>query len=273
MFCMVTLIASCIHIYAFGYMHDELHDVTDHEVTLADGQHLHRRGRFHRFFQYLSLFSFRMLGIVHRRQPGDGVRVLGTGGHLLLLPDRLLHRAAEREHGRQQGVHRQSRRRLRHDHRPDGALVDAGHVHLRRHERRRRQRVAGHLQPAPRQREQLQARPARRHDRLRSSRPSGGRRRSPRRAIRPLRSPRLVSRLRADTGQPWGHWLLFVAGRRHLLRLRRQERAVPAARVAARRDGRPDARLRPGPLGHDGRRRRVPGRPRSIRSSRPKCCW
>ena len=31
MFCMVTLIASCIHVYAFGYMHDELHDVTDHE--------------------------------------------------------------------------------------------------------------------------------------------------------------------------------------------------------------------------------------------------
>jgi NADH-quinone oxidoreductase subunit L len=64
MFCMVTLIASCIHIYAVGYMHDELHDVTDHEVTLANGEHLHRRGRFHRFFQYFSLFSFSMLGIV-----------------------------------------------------------------------------------------------------------------------------------------------------------------------------------------------------------------
>jgi NADH:ubiquinone oxidoreductase subunit 5 (subunit L)/multisubunit Na+/H+ antiporter MnhA subunit len=63
MFSMVTLIASCIHIYALGYMHDELHDVVDHEVTLSDGQHLHRRGRFHRFFQYFSLFSFSMLGI------------------------------------------------------------------------------------------------------------------------------------------------------------------------------------------------------------------
>ena len=94
MFCMVTLIASCIHFYAIGYMHDELHDVTDHEVTLADGHHLHRPGRFHRFFQYLSLFCFSMLGIVHRRQPGDGVRVLGAGGHLLVFPDRLLHRAA-----------------------------------------------------------------------------------------------------------------------------------------------------------------------------------
>ncbi len=63
MFCMVTLIASCIHIYAVGYMHDELHDVIDHEVTLSNGEHLHRRGRFHRFFQYFSLFSFSMLGI------------------------------------------------------------------------------------------------------------------------------------------------------------------------------------------------------------------
>ncbi len=63
MFSMVTLIASCVHIYAFGYMHDELHDYTDHEVHLLNGEHLHRRGRFHRFFQYLSLFSFSMLGI------------------------------------------------------------------------------------------------------------------------------------------------------------------------------------------------------------------
>jgi NADH-quinone oxidoreductase subunit L len=64
MFVMVTFIATCIHFYSFGYMHEELHEVTDHEVTLADGHHLHRRGRFHRFFQYLSLFCFSMLGLV-----------------------------------------------------------------------------------------------------------------------------------------------------------------------------------------------------------------
>lgn len=64
MFVMVTLIATCIHFYATGYMHDELSDVTDHEVRLADGRHLHRPGRFHRFFQYLSLFCFSMLGLV-----------------------------------------------------------------------------------------------------------------------------------------------------------------------------------------------------------------
>jgi NADH-quinone oxidoreductase subunit L len=65
MFAMVTLIASCIHFYATGYMHDELHDITDHEVVLADGSHLHRHGRFYRFFQYLSLFCFSMLGLVY----------------------------------------------------------------------------------------------------------------------------------------------------------------------------------------------------------------
>ena len=64
MFCMVTFIASCIHFYALGYMHEELEDVTDHEVTLSDGSHLTRPGRFHRFFQYMSLFCFSMLGLV-----------------------------------------------------------------------------------------------------------------------------------------------------------------------------------------------------------------
>jgi NADH-quinone oxidoreductase subunit L len=64
MFVMVTIIATSIHFYSFGYMHEELDEVTDHEVTLADGHHLHRRGRFYRFFQYLSLFCFSMLGLV-----------------------------------------------------------------------------------------------------------------------------------------------------------------------------------------------------------------
>ena len=64
MFVVVTFIATCIHVYASGYMHDELHDVTDHEVHLSSGGHLHRPGRFSRFFQALSLFCFSMLGIV-----------------------------------------------------------------------------------------------------------------------------------------------------------------------------------------------------------------
>jgi proton-translocating NADH-quinone oxidoreductase chain L len=64
MFVVVTLIATCIHVYASGYMHDELHPVTDAEVHLASGEQFTRDGRFHRFFQALSLFCFSMLGIV-----------------------------------------------------------------------------------------------------------------------------------------------------------------------------------------------------------------
>lgn len=64
MFCMVTLIATCIHFYAMGYMHDELHPITDNEVHLSNGHSLKRPGRFPRFFQSLSLFCFSMLGLV-----------------------------------------------------------------------------------------------------------------------------------------------------------------------------------------------------------------
>jgi len=65
MFCMVTLIATCIHIFAMGYMADELtEDYVDHFAHTADGKHVHRPGRYYRFFSYLSLFCFSMLGLV-----------------------------------------------------------------------------------------------------------------------------------------------------------------------------------------------------------------
>ena len=64
MFVMVSFIATLIHIYSFGYMHEELHEVEDSQVPLADGSTLRRPGRFPRFFQYLSLFGFSMLGLV-----------------------------------------------------------------------------------------------------------------------------------------------------------------------------------------------------------------
>ncbi|GAB4130409.1 NADH-quinone oxidoreductase subunit L [Thermopirellula anaerolimosa] len=63
MFLMVGFIATCIHVYSFGYMHEELHDVHDGEVRGDDGAPLVRPGRFHRFFQFLSLFCFSMLGL------------------------------------------------------------------------------------------------------------------------------------------------------------------------------------------------------------------
>ncbi len=65
MFLMVTLIATCIHVFAIGYMSDELtEDYVDHQVHTSDGGHFHRPGRFYRFFSYMSLFCFSMLGLV-----------------------------------------------------------------------------------------------------------------------------------------------------------------------------------------------------------------
>jgi NADH-quinone oxidoreductase subunit L len=64
MFTMVTFIATCIHLFAIGYMKDELtEEYEDHQVHTRHG-HFSRPGRFHRFFAYLSLFCFSMLGLV-----------------------------------------------------------------------------------------------------------------------------------------------------------------------------------------------------------------
>jgi NADH-quinone oxidoreductase subunit L len=65
MYMMVTLIATCIHVFAIGYMSDELtEEYVDHNAHTADGKHVHRPGRFYRFFSYMSLFCFSMLGLV-----------------------------------------------------------------------------------------------------------------------------------------------------------------------------------------------------------------
>jgi NADH-quinone oxidoreductase subunit L len=82
MFVMVTFIATLIHLFSIGYMSEELSDtVEDHHVTghhhhalgvghedLSEhahhGGHYTRRGRFGRFFMYLSLFCFSMLNLV-----------------------------------------------------------------------------------------------------------------------------------------------------------------------------------------------------------------
>jgi len=64
MFVMVTFIATLIHLFSIGYMSDELKTmVEDHEVHTAHG-HYERRGRFGRFFMYLSLFCFSMLNLL-----------------------------------------------------------------------------------------------------------------------------------------------------------------------------------------------------------------
>jgi NADH-quinone oxidoreductase subunit L len=64
MFVMVTFISSLIFLFSMGYMSEELAPVVeDHQVHTAGG-HLHRRGRYSRFFMYLSLFCFSMLNLV-----------------------------------------------------------------------------------------------------------------------------------------------------------------------------------------------------------------
>ena len=61
---MVTFVATFIHVFSIGYMSEELEPiVADHQVPTQEG-HLHRRGRFGRFFLYLSLFCFSMLNLV-----------------------------------------------------------------------------------------------------------------------------------------------------------------------------------------------------------------
>jgi NADH-quinone oxidoreductase subunit L len=64
MFVMVTLVATLIHIFSIGYMSEELREVVeDHQVHTMGG-HLHRRGRFGRFFMFLALFCFSMLNLI-----------------------------------------------------------------------------------------------------------------------------------------------------------------------------------------------------------------
>jgi NADH-quinone oxidoreductase subunit L len=64
MFLMVTLIATLIHVFSVGYMGEELQPVVeDHQVHTEDG-HLRRRGRFGRFFLFMSLFCFSMLNLI-----------------------------------------------------------------------------------------------------------------------------------------------------------------------------------------------------------------
>jgi NADH-quinone oxidoreductase subunit L len=65
MFAMVTFVAMLIHLFSAGYMAEEANPrVEDHQVHGEDGGHYVRRGRFSRFFMYLSLFCFSMLNLV-----------------------------------------------------------------------------------------------------------------------------------------------------------------------------------------------------------------
>src|SRR5207249_1642340 len=76
MFAMVTFIATLIHVFALGYMGDEANETVEdhhavvHEETVdahghhGDHAHFRRRGRYGRFFLFMSLFCFSMLNLV-----------------------------------------------------------------------------------------------------------------------------------------------------------------------------------------------------------------
>ncbi|QEL17034.1 NADH-quinone oxidoreductase subunit L [Limnoglobus roseus] len=55
---MVTVVGTLIFLFSLGYMKDEQAEVEDHHA------HVRRRGRFGRFYLYLSLFAFSMLNIL-----------------------------------------------------------------------------------------------------------------------------------------------------------------------------------------------------------------
>ena len=73
-FTMVTVIGTLIFVFSLGYMKDETQKVVESEPLAASHeahnehhakpQAAHRRGRFGRFFLYLSLFCFSMLNLV-----------------------------------------------------------------------------------------------------------------------------------------------------------------------------------------------------------------
>ena len=83
-----------------------------------------------------------------------------------------------------------------------------------------------------------------------------------RRSARPVTARSTSSRSTRPASSPKvGHTLRDVDRARAAARDHRQVGSVPAAHVAARRDGRPDAGVGADPRGHDGRRRRLPRRP------------
>ncbi len=110
MLVVVTTVGACVQIYSLGYMKDD--------------------PRFSRFFAYLSLFLFSMLGSRAGQQLLHDLHLLGAGRRDLLPPDRLLVRKEERGRCRQEGVHHHPHRRSRLHHRPDADRHLLWHVQL-----------------------------------------------------------------------------------------------------------------------------------------------
>ena len=194
MLLVVSVIGMLVHYYSIGYMHGD--------------------GGYYRFFAYLNLFMFTMFMLIL----ANNYLLLFLGWEGVGLCSYLLicfwfHKKSASA-GRQEGLHRQPRGRLRlHAGRCSLIFVTFGTLQF-----------TGVFAAACRA-----TSPRHRH----------------------LDLPAAVHR-------------------RH-----GQERPVPAARLAARRHGGPDAGQRPDPRRHHGQRRRLHGRPqlpaRSATRTRP--CW
>jgi NADH-quinone oxidoreductase subunit L len=63
-FPLIAGVATCVILYAGAYMDDELRPVIDEHATGEDDGPVRRPGRYARFFQFLCLFCFSMLGLV-----------------------------------------------------------------------------------------------------------------------------------------------------------------------------------------------------------------
>ena len=221
-----------------GHVHRHVHPFLRHRLharRAARGDrprgHARRRpppappGRFHRFFQYLSLFCFSMLGLVI----AGNIAMVFVFWELVGICSYFLIgfyiERQERLERRQQGVHRQPRRRLRHDHRPDGPVGQPGHVRLRRHRRDRRRHGRSRASSARCGRDSRE-RPrllivARRHGQGRGRRTEIAAASEPTAERQPMPTDLQPAAIRATATGCWSS----PAG--HLLRLRRQERQFP----------------------------------------------
>jgi len=106
MFFMVSFVSACIFVFSIGYMSGHSDEI--------DGQ-----SKFHRFFAYLSLFGFSMLGLVI----SSSLLFLFVFWELVGVCSYLLIGFY---------IHRQQGRRFRFHHRTDGPLGRPGDVSLRR---------------------------------------------------------------------------------------------------------------------------------------------
>ena len=116
MFFMVTFIATWIHVFSVGYMAGHS-DQVDHQ------------SKYHRFFCYLSLFCFSMLGLVIANSLLFLFIFWELVGPVLLLADRVLLRQEIRDQRGDEGLHHQPRRGLRVHHRPGHGVPVSGRFH------------------------------------------------------------------------------------------------------------------------------------------------